>query len=100
MKKILKIFPGTFIFLFVSGLIAVWFLMMDPWNRTFENFKNVFAYMCVLYFPFWLGIFAQERSDEYPRLSKLLNNKLLVYVLVIVWLIAVIVGLNFFKINN
>ena len=98
MNKFLKIFPGTFIFLFVSGLIAVWFLMMDPWNRTFENFKNMFAYMCVLYFPLWLGILAQERSDEYPRLSRFLNNKLVVTILLIIWFLAAIGGINYFKI--
>ena len=86
--------------MFVIGLIFVWFLMVDPWNRTFENFKNFFAYMCVLYFPIWIGLFAQESGDEYPKLAKFLNNKLVVYALLIIWFIAVIVGMNFLKMNN
>ena len=56
--------------------------------------------MCVLYFPIWIGLFAQESGDEYPKLAKFLNNKLVVYALLIIWFIAVIVGMNFLKMNN
>mgnify|MGYP001261469485 CR=1 FL=1 len=94
MRKILKIFPATFIILFLGGLLGFWIYLIKPWNRTLDNFINLFAMMCILYFPIWLGTLGEERAENFPRLAKYMNDKIVVSLIIIIWIITAIFGLS------
>ena len=99
MKKLKILFPSTFLIWFVGGLIYVWFIMMDSWNRTLENFLTTLAFMSVLYFPIWIATLGEERANHFPKLSRFINNKIGAAIVIVIWLIAAFMSVDFFKIK-
>ena len=97
MKKLFKIFPGSFIFIFLGSLIPFWFMGFSSSSRTFYNFICFFALMIILYFPIWLATLGQERSENFPHLTKHLNNKFIASIIIVIWSIAALYALGYFK---
>ena len=97
MRKIFKFFPLSFIILFLGGILGCWVYLLNPNDRTFYNFINLFAMMSILYFPLWLGALGEERAENFPRLTKYLNDKFVASLIIIIWIIAAIFGLSFIK---
>ncbi len=50
--------------------------------------------MCILYFPIWLGTLGEERAENFPRLAKYMNDKIVVSLIIIIWIITAIFGLS------
>ena len=51
--------------------------------------------MCILYFPIWLVTLGEERAENFPRLAKYMNDKIVVSLIIIIWIIAAIFGFSY-----
>ena len=50
--------------------------------------------MIILYFPIWLATLGEERTENFPRLAKYMNDKIVVSLIIIIWIITAIFGLS------
>ena len=86
--------------MFYACLFGIWFLYIDEWNRTWENFQSYLVFMVAGFSIFYLALDEGDgRFIKFYKWHKNLNiwlGRLVVFIILISWFVIMFLADHYF----